>query len=325
MKKVKTIALLSAVCISSAAFTGCYEIPEALMYASAPHISEDSELITESMKIKEKYYDKNYAMFKPDKSVKSRVSEISDIINSGNYTLKTYFFSDGYYSDFDCYESDYLTYPENEIDTDVSFEKAIVSNKDSWTISGYYYINKDQKPVIDKKTFYGAYEEDIIKDGYEYYRYDSSRTFYMYTPDEFGYRFNMPQTYYDKSIVTGKAAIDGVEYDAEIVSYEEYYIDEHGKKLYEDYYEDSEEYQEYDDYYDDYYDYYLLIYDDENNLTIRAILDPDEAELSAVPFDLDYADYLIYEKNDDNSSLIKKPEKYLSLDEDTEYSDMFIR
>lgn len=318
MKKVKTIALLSAVCISAAAFTGCYEIPEALMYASAPHISEDSELIDESMKIKEKYYDKNYAAFKPDKSVKSRASEVNDIINSGNYTLKTYFFSDGYFSDFDCYESDYLTYPENEIDTDVSFEKAIVSNKDSWTIRGNYYINKDQKPVIDKKTYYGAYEEDIIKDGYEYYRYDSSRTFYQYTPDEFGYRFDMPQTSYGKSIVTGKATIDEVEYDAEIVSYEEYYIDGHGKKL-------DENYDEYSQEYDDYYNYYLLIYDDENNLTIRATVDQDAAELSTVPFDLDFADYLIYEKNDDNSSLIKKPKKYLSSGEDTVYSDMFIR
>ncbi len=313
MKKVKTIALLSAVCISAAAFTGCYEIPEALMYASAPHISEDSELITESMKIKEKYYDKNYAMFKPDKSVKSRVSEINDIINSENHTVKTYCFTDDYFS--------YLDYLENEIDTEVYFKKEIVSDKDSWTISGYYYINKVQKPVIDKKTFYGAYDENIIKDGYEYHRTKNSHSFYVYTPDEFGYLHDEVQTSYGKSIVTGKAEIDGVEYDAEIVSYEEYYIDEHGKKLYEDYYEDSEEYDEDDKY----YNYYLLIYDDENNLTIRAIVDQDEAELSTVPFDLDYADYLIYEKNDDNSSLIKKPKKYLSLDEDTEYSDMFIR
>lgn len=310
MKKVKTIALLSAVCISAAAFTGCYEIPEALMYASAPHISEDSELIDESMKIKEKYYDKNYAIFKPDKSVKSRASEVNDIINSGNYTLKTYCFADGYYSDLD--------YPETEIDTEVYFKKEIMSDKDSWTISGYYYINKDQKPVIDKKTFYGAYGENIIKDGYEYHRTQYSHNFYQYTPDEFGYHHDEIQTSYGKSIVTGKATIDGIEYDAEIVSYEEYYIDEHGKKL-------DENLDEYSEEYDDYYNYYLLIYDDENNLTIRAIVDPDMAELSTVPFDLDYAEYLIYEKNDDNSSLIKKPEKYLSLDEDTEYSDMFIR
>ncbi len=307
MKKVKTIALLSAVCISAAAFTGCYEIPSALMYASAPHISEDSELITESMKIKEKYYDYNYAAFKPDKSVKSRISEINDIINSENHTLKTYFFSDSYYPEFD--------YSENEIDTEMCFGKKIVSDKNSWTISGYYYINKDQKPVIDKKTYYGAYDEGIIIDGYEYYRTNNSHTFYEYTPDEFGYHYEEIQTYYDKSIVTGKATIDGVEYDAEIVSYEEYYIDKYGKKLYEDYYEDSEEYD----------DYYLLIYDDENNLTIRVTVEQYAAKSSTFPFDLDYADYLIYEKNDDNSSLIKKPKKYLSSDEDTVYSDMFIR
>lgn len=312
MKKVKTIALLSAVCISTAAFTGCFEIPSALMYASAPHISVDSELITESMKIKEKHYDINHATFKPDKSVKSRVSEINDILNSKNYTFKTYYFADDYCS--------YLDYFEDEIDAEVYFEKKIVSDKDSLTISGYYYINKDQKPVIDKKTLYGAYDEDIIKDGYEYFRYENSSTFYQYAPDEFGYPYDDIQTSYDKSILTGKATIDGVEYDAEIVSYDEYYIDEHGKKLYEDYYEYSEEYQEYNDY----YNYYLLIYDDENNLTIRTIVDPDEAESSTVTFDLEYADYLIYEKNDDNSSLIKKPTKYISSD-DAEYSDMFVR
>lgn len=302
MKKAKTIALLSAVCISAAVFTGCYEIPGALMYASAPHISEDSELITESMKIKEKYYDINYATFKPDKSVKSRASKLNDIISSGNYTLKTYYFSEGY--DYDYYEWE-LTYPESEIDTYIDFEKSIVSGKDSWTITGCYYTDKDQNPVIDKKTCYGAYEEDIIKDGYEYYRSENNRIFYRYSPNEFGYYYDTPQSSYGKSIATGKAVIDDVEYDAEIVDYEDYTL-----------YEDLDEEDIYDDddiYYDDdadYKTYYLLIYDDENNLTIRIIVDQYYATASVINVDLDYADFLIYEENADNSSVIQKPKSY---------------
>lgn len=299
MKKAKTIALLSAVCISAAAFTGCGEIPEALMYASAPHISEDSELVTESMKIKEKYFDENYASFKPDKSVKSRVSEIDDIIDSGNYTVKSYsFFS------YDVYDYTDFNYPENEINIYVDFQKAIVSNKDSWTISGSYYIDKDQNPVIDKKTCYGAYDEDIIKDGYEYYRSSSNRAFYMYDPDEFGYYYDTNRISYGESIATGKATIDGVEYDAEIVDYEDY--SSYG-------YQDADEDVTYVD--DEYETYYLLIYDDENNLTIRAMVDQGAEKLSVLNIDLDCAEFMIYEKNADNSSIIQKPKSYLKSDE----------
>lgn len=313
MKKIKTIALLSAVCISAAAFTGCYEIPQALMYASAPHISKDSELVTESMKIKEKFYGNNYAEFKADKSVKSRVNEINDIINSGNYTLKTYCFSDSDfydwydwdYSDLDDYDSD-LPYPESEIDTYVDFTTKIVSGKDSWEISGCYYIDKDQNPGIDKKTYYGAYDEDIIKDGYEYYRYNGNRAFYVYEPNEFENYYSTQQTSYSESIVTGKAVIGGIEYDAEIVDCDDYLS-----------YEEQDEDVTYD--VDEYETYYLLIYDDENNLTIRVIVDQYEIKASDINTDLDNADFLIYEKNADNSRVIQKPKSYIK----SEYPGIF--
>ncbi len=297
MKKVKTIALLSAVCMSAAAFTGCVEIPGALMYASAPHISEDSELVTESMKIQEKYFGKGYVTFKPDKSVKSRSGKINEIINSKNYTIKTYSFSEGYAYD-DYYFG--LTYPEDEIETYVNFTKEVVSDKNSWTIIGSYYIDKDKNPVIDKKTYYGAYTEDIIIDGREYHRNDINRTFYMYNTDDY-YDPSVPP--YGKSVATGKVTIDSVEYDAEVVIYDGY---------------ESDEYYDEDIEYDEYYDsetYCMLIYDDENNLVIEYFLDPDQATASAIAVDLDYSDFLIYEQNADNSSVIQKPKSYITLDE----------
>lgn len=303
MKKVKTIALLSAVCISTAAFTGCTEIPGALMYASAPHISEDSELVTESMKIQEKYFDKDYVTFKPDKSVKSRSGKIDDIINSKNYTLKTYSFSEGY--TYDDYDWD-LTYPEDEIETYVYFTKEVVSDKNSWTITGCYYIDKDKNPVIDKKTYYGAYDEDIIIGGHEYHRNDINRAFYMYEAAEFENYYDTQQTPYGKSVATGKVTIDSAEYDAEIVSYNDYASDE--------YYDDSDEDIIYDEY-DDYEAYCLLIYDDENNLIIENFIDQEETTAAAIAVDLDYADFLVYEQNADNSSIIQKPKSYITLDE----------
>ena len=284
MKKVRTIALFSAVCISAAAFTGCVDIPEALMYASAPHISEDSEIVTESMKIKEKFLNKEDVTFKPDKSVKSRINKIDNIVNSGNYTLSTYSFYS--YSEESHVKSDAFV-------TNVDFEKKIVSNEDSWNVTGSYYIDKDQKPINDKKTCYGAYYENIIKDGREYYRDNMHSIFYQ--SDESYY--DIQQNSHHESVATGKATIDGIDYDAEIVSYLGFFEDD---KYYSS---ESEESEVYD----------IWIYDDEYNTIITYNIDQSEAEESSIiMYDIENAAFLIYKANADNSSVIQKPKKYIS-------------
>lgn len=288
MKAKQILAALSAVVIAAVSFSGCAveDILIAIRNSATPHIEKDSIYIKEFEKNKAFFYEQNIS-YKPDKAAKSKIGSFTEKLKNSDYTLREYTYLPGY-GDYLDYEN-YLAPLANDSD-EVTFEEYIYSGEDYKNIYGDYLV-KNGKPIIDKKTPYGTYDEDIYVDGWLYLR-GSSLSFFGMTeiPDSDLSHPNL----YDISLLNrvdaGTLTIGGKKYDAERLN---------------DIEEDNSDGALQDIIYGIVYDYeyadnheYIVAYDESGD--VFAILVYIEGEIYARVA-------VIYEQNEDNSDKIEAP------------------
>ena len=286
MKAKQILAALSAVVIAAVSFSGCAvdDIFHAIRYSATPHIEKDSIYIKEFEENKAFFYEQNIS-YKPDKAAKSKIDSFTEKLKKSDYTLREYTYLPGY-GDYLHYEN-YLEPLVNDSD-EVTFEEYIYSGENYKNIYGDYLV-KYGKPIIDKKTFFGAYGEDIYVDGWLYSRGDLSSVFGIQTDPPYS-DLSTPNLY-DISLLNrvdaGTLTIGGKKYDAERLNDIE--EDNSDEALQNDI---NNDYQ-----YDDHYEY-IVAYDE--NGDVFAILEYIDGEIYARVA-------VIYEQNEDNSDKIEAP------------------
>ena len=297
MKAKQILAALSAVVIAAVSFSGCAveDIFHAIRNSATPHIEKDSIYIKEFEENKAFFYEQNIS-YKPDKAAKSKIDSFTEKLKKSDYTLREYRYLPGY-GDYLHYEN-YLEPLVNDSDK-VTFEEYVCSGEDYKNIYGDYLV-KNGKPIIDKKTTFGAYGEKIYVDGRLYLRYVSAN-FFLEDIDDPDIASKNSELYYISLLNTvdaGTLTIGGKKYDAERLND----IEEDNSYL-----NDIEEYNSdgalQDIIYGIGYDYdnnheYIVAYDENGN--VFAILVYIEGEIYARVA-------VIYEQNEDNSDKIKAP------------------
>lgn len=296
MKAKQILAALSAVVIAAVSFSGCAveDIFHAIRNSATPHIEKDSIYIKEFEENKAFFYEQNIS-YKPDKAAKSKIDSFTEKLKKSDYTLREYRYLPGY-GDYLHYEN-YLEPLVNDSDK-VTFEEYIYSGENYKNIYGDYLV-KNGKPIIDKKTPFGAYSEDIYVDGWLYSRGSSSSFFGEILDSDLSH-----PNLYDISLLNrvdaGTLTIGGKKYDAERLND----IEEDNSYL-NDIEEDNSDGALRDIIYDIVHDYeyadnheYIVAYDENGN--VFAILVYIEGEIYARVA-------VIYEQNEDNSDKIKAP------------------
>lgn len=287
MKAKQILAALSAVVIAAVSLSGCAveDIYFAIRHSATPHIEKDSIYIKEFEENKAFFYEQNIS-YKPDKAAKSKIGSFIEKLKKSDYTLREYTYSYGAENQYEGYLAPLLD------DADfVDFEEYVCSGEDYKNIYGEYLV-KNGKPIIDKKTTFGAYGEKIYVDGRLYLRY-ASANFFLEDIDDPDIASKNSELYYISllnRVDAGTLTIGGKKYDAERLNDIE--EDNSDEALQNDI---NNDYQ-----YDDHYEY-IVAYDENGDVfAILVYIEGEIYERIAV----------IYGQNEDNTDKIKAPSDY---------------
>ncbi len=281
MKAKQILAALSAVVIAAVSFSGCAvgDIARSIRWASVPHIDKDSVYIKEFEKNKNFFYEQNIS-YKPDKAAKSKLDSFTEKLKKHDYTLREYSYIPDYGEDY--FYEDYYTYLIDGTDH-IGFDEYIYSGNDHKNIDGDYLV-KNGKPIIDKKTEFGACGEEIYVDGQLFLKYPSSN-YFEFIDDPDGFISTSTSSYISllNRVDAGTLTIGGKKYDAERLMD----VEEDGSyEIFQNniiYYDGAE---------------FIVAYDENGDVfAILTYIDGKLCEKLAV----------VYEQNEDNSDKIKAP------------------